>query len=160
MTDREQEQIYESYQEKVMAYLFNHVGRREDAEDLCSEVFEQVYRSLDRFDASKSSLSTWIYNITRYTLIDYQRTWHKGEEIDETLPSEGDIEADYIRRDTMDRLADALEALDEEGREIILLRYYEGCTLTRIASLTGTSYGMVRVKHKKALNALRLALEG
>ena len=40
------------------------------------------------------------------------------------------------------------------------LARYEGYTLTRIASLTGTSYGMVRVKHKKALNALRLALEG
>ncbi|MBR3640911.1 MAG: RNA polymerase sigma factor, partial [Oscillibacter sp.] len=53
----------------------------------------------------------------------------------------------------------ALKTLEREERDIVVLRYYEGRSLTDISRLTGVSYGMVKVKHKRALRALRTLLE-
>ena len=153
------ESLYAAYRDKVLAYLTGRTESPEDAEDLCEDVFEQVFQSLPRFDPKKASLSTWIYQITRYTLIDYLRTRHPNEPLTEDIETVGDLEADYIRREMLTRLAAALKTLTREQRDIIVLHYYKGLTLTDISRLTGISYGMVRVKHGQALSALRAQLE-
>ena len=42
--------------------------------------------------------------------------------------------------------------------DIIVLRYYDGLPLTEIAETLGMSYGMVKIRHNKALSLLRAAL--
>lgn len=154
-----QEEIYRTYREKVLGYLIGKTGNVDDAEDLCGDVFEQVFRSLPRYDEKKASLSTWIYRITQYTFIDYLRTKHMSEALTEELPSEIDIEENLIKEDMLERLADAMKTLDSEQQDIIVLRYYRGYSLTEISRFTGISYGMVKVKHGAALKALKLKLE-
>lgn len=148
-----------AYREKVLAYLTGRTACREDAEDLCEEVFAEVLRSLPRYDAKKASLSTWIYQITRFTLIDYFRTKRPSEPLTEDFAASDDLENDFLRRETLQRLASALQTLGQEERDIIVLRYYKGQTLTEISRRTGIGYGMVKVKHQKALRALRERLE-
>ena len=159
MTELTGEKLYAVYREKVLAYLTGRTESREDAEDLCEEVFAEVLRCLPRYDPEKASLSTWIFQITRFTLIDYLRTTHTYEPLPEDIRAADDIAEDFIRRETLERLAAALMALKQQERDIIVLRYYRGQTLMEISRLTGISYGMVKVKHKRALNALRAQLE-
>ena len=64
------DQIYREYYPKVYQYLVNRMGSVHDAEDMAQTVFLKVCAKLDTFDSEKSSLSTWIFNITRNTLID------------------------------------------------------------------------------------------
>ena len=158
MSERSSAEIYTAYREKVLAYLTGRAESREDAEDLCEDVFVKVFRSLDRYDAAKASLSTWIYQITRFTLIDYLRTKHPKEPLSEELPAAGDLEEDLIRKDTLERLAFALQGLAEEEREIIVLHYYKRQTLADISRLTGTQYNQVKAAHKSALETLRKLL--
>ena len=153
------EEIYASYREKVLAYLVDRTGRPEHAEDLCEDVFEQIGRSLPRYDAKKASLSTWIYRITRFTLIDDLRTRHPTEPLDEELGYEAGYDEALIKEETLEKLASALKALDPEMRNLIILRYYRKKTLTEISRMTGVSYGMVRYKHNRALSLLRAQLE-
>ena len=153
------EEIYTAYREKVLAYLAERTGSPEQAEDICEDVFEQIGRSLPRYDAKKASLSTWIYRITRFTLIDYLRTRHPTEPLDKELGYEADYDEALIKEETLEKLASALEALDREMRNLIILRYYRKKTLTEISRITGVSYGMVRVIHKRALAILRAELE-
>lgn len=159
MTGLNQAELYAAYREKVLAYLTGRTACREDAEDLCAEVFAEVLRCLPRYDPAKASLSTWIYQITRFTLIDYLRTRHPNEPLSEDIAAADNIAEDFLRRETLERLAAALQALEPEERDIIVLRYYKGLTLTEISRLTGISYGMVKVKHSRALNTLRERLE-
>ena len=144
------EDIYTAYREKVLAYLAERTGSPEQAEDICEDVFEQIGRSLPRYDAKKASLSTWIYRITRFTLIDYLRTRHPTEPLDEELGYEADYDEALIKEETLEKLASALEALDREMRNLIILRYYRKKTLTEISRITGVSYGMVRVIYTNA----------
>ena len=134
------------------------VRNRQDAEDLCSDVFEQVLRSMPRYDPEKATLSTWIFTIARYTLINhFQRSARTVPLREEHLDSEN-LEATLLREETLCRLAAILNAMEQDKRDIIVLCYYKGYTLTRISQLTGISYGMVKVKHKKALEILRREL--
>ena len=79
------EQVYTEYSGKVMGYIRARIRSGADAEDLHSEVFEKVLRKLDGFDPSKASLSTWIFTITRNTVIDHFRRTRPSEELDENL---------------------------------------------------------------------------
>ena len=63
-----------------------------------------------------------------------------------------------LREETLSRLAGLLAGMEQDKRDIIVLCYYKGYSLTRISQITGISYGMVKVKHKKALELLRRGL--
>ena len=155
MTSSEWDEIYRTYHDRVMGYIAARVQRREDAEDLCADVFAKVLKGLDRYDPEKASISTWIYQITRFTYIDHLRKKRPDEPLCEEIAEADDIEEAFIKKDTLKRLAFALQTLKREERDIVVLRYYKGLSLTEISRLTGISYGMVKVRHVSALAALR-----
>ena len=150
--------VYAEHYDRVLSYLLEKTDRREDAEDLCHTVFEKVFRSLPDYDAEKASLTTWIYRITHNTLTDYYRTGRVYIPLPDDLPSQGDIESKLIAEETLSRLAEVLAEMGGREKDIIIMRYYNGMSLTEISEKTGISYGMVRVLHKKALAILRRRL--
>ena len=155
------EKIYKEFYPKVYQYLVNRMGSIEDAEDMAQTVFLKIFTKLDTFDASKSSLSTWIFNITRNTLIDQQRfmSLRIHEEIPETMADEGPDMLDHlIMEQEQERLADALEKLTREERDLIILHYYNEYTLLKVAELMRRPYGQIKRLHMKALQKLKFQL--
>lgn len=149
------EEIYEQYHEKVFRYLRSRVNNTTLAEDLCSDVFLKIYEKLDSFDESKASLSTWIFTVARNRLTDYYRTRRVFEEVPETLADGSSVEEDVCSKETLDRLADALEKLDERERDIVILRFYSGLTLKEIAEKMGISYAYVKLLQNRAFVSLK-----
>lgn len=149
------EQIYTDYYGKVMGYISTRIRNRADAEDLCTDVFMKVQRKLEDYDDSKASVSTWVFTITRNTLIDHFRRNRPSEELDENLTEEGEVDENLLNEETLSDLAAALKRLPEQMRDIIVLRYYDGKPLTEIAELMGLSYGAVKLRHQNALILLR-----
>ena len=158
MTDREKEKLYTEYRGKVLSYIRSRVTGAEDAEDLCEDVFEKAFRASDGFDAGKASVGTWIYSITRNTVIDFYRRTRPTSEIPEDIPDESSPEDEVVAAETLEELAAALEGLPAELADIIVYRYYDLMPLTEIASRLGISYGAVKLRHQKALTMLRSAL--
>ena len=156
------DQIYREFYPKVYQYLVNRMGSVHDAEDMAQTVFVKVFTKLDTFDAQKSSLSTWIFNITRNTLIDHQRsmTLRIHEEIPETLADDSpDMLDGLIMEQEQEALADALEKLTREERDLIVLHYYKEYTLLDIADLMRRPYGQIKRLHMKALQKLRTQMD-
>ena len=149
------EQIYLEYRKKVMGYIRARIRSFADAEDLCEDVFEKIQRKLGDFDESKASLNTWVFTITRNTVIDYFRRSKSSEELDENLSDDSEVDEGVLQNETLGELASALQALPEEMRAIIVLRYYDGKPLTEIAEIMGLSYGAVKLRHQSALVKLR-----
>ena len=161
METLDQEKIYREFYPKVYQYLTNRMGNVHDAEDMAQTVFIKVYSKLDTFDAEKSALSTWIFNITRNTLIDHQRAMSLRihEEIPETLADDGpDMLDTLIMEQEQERLADALECLTREEQDLIILHYYKEYTLLKIAELMRKPYGQIKRLHTKALQKLKFRL--
>lgn len=158
MTSPDWEMIYSAYSGKVMGYIMARVQRRADAEDLCADVFEKVYRKFGDYDKGKASVSTWIFTITRNTVIDYYRKSRPVEDLDEGIADDTAIDADLLQAETLDELAEALAKLPQELQDIVVLMYYDRKPLTEIARMMHLSYGAVKLRHQKALNMLRKSL--
>ena len=120
-------------------------------------MFEKVQRKLADFDPAKASVSTWIFTITRNTVIDHYRRSKPSAELDEDLSDDTELDESLLNNETLSELAGALRALPEELRDIIVLRYYDGKPLTEIAEMMGLSYGAVKLRHQSALVKLRVA---
>ena len=151
----QRETIYRDYYGKIYGYLFSKLNNRENAEDLAADVFVKVYEKLDSFDKSRASLSTWIYTVTRNTLTDYFRTRKGYDEIPETLEDGSCVEEEVCNAEMLELLAQALEALDERERDIVILRFYSGRTLREIAGQMGISYAYVKVLQNKAFEKMK-----
>jgi len=149
------EQIYTSYYGKVMGYISARIRNRADAEDLCSEVFIKIQRKLEDYDPSKASISTWVFTITRNTVIDHFRRSKPTEELDENLSDDSEVDESLLNQETLSELAGALKKLPQQLMDILVLRYYDGKPLTEIAELMNLSYGAVKLRHQNALMLLR-----
>ena len=147
--------VYDEYSGKVMGYLRARIRNTAEAEDLCSEVFEKVQRKLPTYDQQKAAVGTWVFTITRNTLIDHYRKTKPTEELDENLADGAELDEDLLNAETLGELASALRTLPEQLRDIIVLRYYDGKPLTEIAGIMGLSYGAVKLRHQNALLLLR-----
>ena len=152
------EQIYTEYSGKVMGYIRARIRSRADAEDIQSEVFEKILRKLDGFDPEKASLNTWIFTVTRNTVIDFYRRTKPSEELDENLSDDTEVDEGLLQNESLEELAAALRRMPEELRDLIVLRYYDNKPLTEVAELMGLSYGAVKLRHQKALGILKKAL--
>ena len=65
------QQVYETYQARILRYLIRLVGA-EEAEDLTQEVFVKVHQRLKTFRGD-AQLSTWLYRIATNAAIDKTR---------------------------------------------------------------------------------------
>lgn len=153
VTNIDQDKVYLDYKDKVNAYVRGKLANEHDVEDIVSTVFLKIYQRIDSFDPSKASLSTWIYTITRNTVIDF----YKKRKIHIEFSDEIEVEAipEGNEDELLDHLADALELLSERERDLIILHYYKSFTLKRIAEMMGMSYINAKVVHAKALAFIR-----
>ena len=158
MQNADLDRIYTEYSGKVMGYIRARIRSSADAEDIHSEVFEKILRKIEDFDETKASLNTWIFTITRNTVIDHFRRTKPSEELDENLSDNIELDEDLLNSETLSELAAALKRLPEQMRDIIVLRYYDGKPLTEIAELMNLSYGAVKLRHQNAVLMLRQAL--
>jgi len=160
MSSFDMEQIYAEYSPKVLSYIRTRVQGQANAEDLCSDVFEKIMRKIGEYDQSKAALGTWIFTITRNTVIDHFRRSRPQEELDENMQDdEFEVDADLLSGESLSELAAALRHLPQQLMDIIVLRYYDGKPLTDIAKMMGLSYGAVKLRHQNALMLLREQLQ-
>ncbi|MFA5985868.1 MAG: sigma-70 family RNA polymerase sigma factor [Parcubacteria group bacterium] len=105
---------------------------QEDIEDVLQEVFIKVYRFLNDYDES-FAFSTWIYQITRNTVIDEirkkksrpQAVQLDTEEMMTVLRSSMDVEKEVHVKESMHDLQKAIDQVPFKYREILTLRFLE-----------------------------------
>lgn len=149
------ETLYAEYHDKVMRYMIKKVQNPNEAEDLTSEVFFKALKNIESFDSSKASVSTWIYTIARNTVTDFFRTKKDFWELDENMPATENGDTLFLKNETLEILADALESLDERSRNIVILHYYNGLPFKTVADTIGISYSHTKLLHTKALMKLK-----
>jgi len=158
LTAEELERLYAEYRPRVLGYIRARVAGWQ-AEDLCQDVFERAFRAAAQYDPAKAAPGTWLYAITRNTVINHLRRFRPTAELPEALADESAVEDGLLGEETLEELAAALEGLPPEMTDVIVLRYWDGQPLTAIAQTLGFSYGAVKLRHQKALALLRPLLE-
>jgi RNA polymerase sigma-70 factor, ECF subfamily len=157
------EQLYDLYADRVYRYLHARVGDGEAAADLTTEVFLRVIEHVGRFrlnrDRPAASFSAWLYRIAANLVTDHRRAQRRHPTVDlddelELPAHEPDPQRAVERREEARRLADALEALTEDQRLVVIGKFAEEMSNLQIAALLGKTEGAVESLQHRALRAL------
>jgi len=161
------------YQERVFRLVLRMIGDRAEAEDLAQEVFISIFKAIEGF-RGESQLSTWVYRVAANhcrNRIKYltRRRRQLTEGYDESseehisgAQSQGRPEApDQLMeaRQTERVLQDGLLSLEEEQRELVVLREVEHLSYEEIMAITGLPEGTVKSRLHRARATLREFIE-
>ena len=139
-----QQQMLDQYGRDVFAQVVRLVSVVENAEEVYQDVFVKVFQHIDRYDAEKSSLKTWISRIAYNEAISFLR--HKampvvyfedqGNKIEGLMDAEVDETFGQANQETVQLIRAALKYLPPDERAIITMFYYEERSLKEIAYIT------------------------
>lgn len=155
--ESKKEEIYTTYFNKVIRYINSQINNYSLAEDMASDIFVKIFEKIDSFDETKSSLSTWIYTVSRNFLFDYYRTRKVEAEFDESWMGEDeeDEDDDVYSEENLEMLAKALDSLKDKEKQIIVEHYYNKVSLKEVAANMGISYIYAKVLHAKAMEKMK-----
>jgi len=146
---RSWEAVYQDNATWVYRTIFARVGNRADAEDLTAEVFLAALRPL-RLTASVGEVRAYLRATARTVLAAHWRST-LGREV----TSIEDIEAPPEREDAVStapqRVADLLDALPDQYRRILELRFLQSRSIRESAAELGVSVANAKVLQHRAL---------
>jgi RNA polymerase sigma-70 factor (ECF subfamily) len=155
--------LYETHHLAVFRYLYYRVGDRQTAEDLTSEVFLRMVRSLAGYKDRGISFQAWLFKIAWNLTVDYFRKTSASPqlELSENLPaSEAEPAAVVERRLTTEVLRWGLSRLSADQRDVVVLRFVADLPIADVARALNRSEDAVKGLQRRGLMALRTILEG
>lgn len=144
-----------------------------EAEDILQDVFYEFVEAW-RLPEPIEQVGAWLFRVARNRIIDRFRKKREqplpglsgddsdadGNWLDEVLPSlEDGPEAAYARRQLLDQLAGALDALPAEQREVFVAHEVEGLSFQDLAARSGVSVNTLLARKRYAVLALRKRLQ-
>ena len=156
-------ELYDRYAPKMYTYIYRRVGNAALAEDLTSELFLRVLRSLRNDQAWRESFSAWLYRIAHNLVVDHYRRLPVEPEqpLVASLPGGGgDPVAVAVGVAEGERLRAAIHRLTPEQQEVLALRFGEGLGAAEAGRILGRSTGAVEALQHRALASLRRILGG
>jgi RNA polymerase sigma-70 factor (ECF subfamily) len=155
--------LLERHQQKVFGFGVKMCGDAEDAKDIAQDTLMTMARTVRDF-RGEASLSTWLYTVARSFCIKKRRR-SKGapafhEPLDQVTRESASQpamtpEQALLGREARETVASALDALDPQAREVVVLRDVEGLTAAEVAEVTGVSVAAVKSRLHRARTALR-----
>ena len=163
--------LVEANQKRIYHLTLRMTGNPDDALELSQEAFLNAWRGLKKFQG-ESSFSTWLYRLASNACIDFLRREKRraglsmtvslddeeearqAELPDERYAPEGELERSEARR----AVAEGLEKLTAEHRQVLVMRELNGLSYAEIGAVLGLEEGTVKSRIARARNALRKVL--
>lgn len=149
-------ELYERNFHAVYAYVARRVQDRSEAQDLTAHVFQQALANIGKFKWRGAPFVTWLYRIAANAIADQARK--KSRESAETELTNTAVDPDLEQVERSARLFRAVEALPEDQRKVILLRFGEEKSIREIAADLNRSEGAVKQLQFRGLENLRARL--
>lgn len=143
-------EIFETYYKDVYLYLYSLNHDAQLSEDLASEVFVEVVRSIDTF-RGESNMKTWLFSIARHRWFRYLRKKNREihtELLEDFLESTGELthglEQNVIHRETLRRVQELIKKEPKRTQNIVEMRL-KGYSFYEIGLKYGISENSARV---------------
>ncbi len=153
-------ELFERHHGPLYGFLVKLTGHRAAAEDIAQTVFQRMlkYRHTYRDDGS---FTAWMYHLARRCAADHFRKSNTApaatdpadlQDHADDAPNAGDRAA---TRDEHDLLHHALNRLQRDDREVLLLSRFQELSFAEIATILECSAGAAKVRAHRALKELR-----
>ena len=157
------ESLVRLHEKRVYALCRRMCRSEDDALEAAQDTFLAVWRGVGSFRAD-AAFSTWLYRLATNACLDLLRREKKNggnvslddegssvEPVDRAPSPEEAVE----RNETQRMVREALLALPDDYRQILLLRETEQLSYAEIAEITGLELGTVKSRISRARLALR-----
>jgi RNA polymerase sigma-70 factor (ECF subfamily) len=161
---------YERHRGTMVTVAWRVLHDQAAAEDVVQDVFTQLWRNPDAYDAKRAGLSTYLTTIVRNRALDRWRTRVVAGAATARMAAEAATErshdnsaaAQVIRAETARAVRRAIDKIPGRQREAILLAYGSGLTANEVADLTGAPLGTTKGRLRLGLRAAakQLTAEG
>lgn len=156
--------LFEEYSPSVFSYLLRLSGDRALAQDLTSETFYKAILAIDGFRGD-ASVKTWLLRIARNLYLRRTQREQRSTSL-ETMQDGGanfithqpSPEDEVIQQEHDQAIQQALLALSEDDRTILLLTSQENMVYREIANVLEISVGAVKVRIHRARKRFAIAL--
>lgn len=148
-------QLTHDYSPRLYAYLRHNLPSVADAEDALGETLLAAVRALPSFDG-RVSLSAFLYSLAYRKMADFWRRRHATAPLLESVTA-GTMGAPGAEHAEFEEV---LDALPELSRQVLLLRYQVGLSVSEIAEVIERSYKGTESLLSRARSQLRAALDG
>lgn len=152
--------LVDIYSGRCFGYFYRLTGNRDVSEDLLGELFTRVVEKIGSFTGSY--FDGWLFRIASNIFYDYLRTKQRQEKLLEKQRSRFEAETNENLPDEseqIDRLQEKLGQLDDETRELLMLRFYSEMSFKEIAEMRGEPIGTTLSKVHRGLKKLRELME-
>ena len=165
--------LYEATSSHLLGVVLRIQRDRAQAEDILQEVYVNVWRAAQSFDAAQSQPLTWLSSIARNRAIDSLRRTQTQPQFKSTITS---IEEDNDVYDTvadeapgpldlLSRASDAralsscMQVLSAQQRQSVALAFFDGLSHAEVAAQMRQPLGTVKSWVRRALMSLKSCLE-
>ncbi|MEP7279259.1 MAG: sigma-70 family RNA polymerase sigma factor [Bacteroidota bacterium] len=155
--------LYDNYSGALYTIVLQVLPDRELASDVLQEVFVNIWRKIESYDAAKGRLFTWMLNVARNLAIDMVRSKaYQNSQKNQGMPEGGFFDkGGNTTQPNIDNigLKKIVNTLKTEHRVLIDLAYFKGYTHEEIAELESLPLGTVKTRIRSALIQLRAYLK-
>lgn len=135
-------ELYEKYANDVLRMCYFYLADRQKAEDVCQDVFVRLITTTP--DLQEGKEKAWLLKVAMNRCRDLWRgAWLKrvvlGSPMFELVPAPDE----FSQKDDQQELMGAINELPAMFKEVILLHYYQGYSITEIAEMMDLPEGTI-----------------
>jgi RNA polymerase sigma-70 factor (ECF subfamily) len=153
--------IYDRHATAAYSLAHRICGTRALAEDVVQEAFLSLWRRLDRYDAARGEVRSWLLGIVHNAAIDklrhnltHERRRASSDGLEDLLPARERTDVEVEQREQANEVQAALRALPPAQRHVIELAYFGGLTHTEIAAHLELPVGTIKGRMRLGLAKL------
>jgi RNA polymerase sigma-70 factor (ECF subfamily) len=158
------EELYRRYHDRLRRVIYYYVEDSEDAQDIFHDVFVRVYKHIGTYK-DDMPFSSWIYQIAvncsknfrnktarNDIVLEREKEEKRANFLEETATLSA--EEDFIRRDDVEQLRDAVMRLKEKFRVVFLMRHDQKLKYSEISKILKCSERTVKWRMRKAIETI------
>jgi RNA polymerase sigma-70 factor (ECF subfamily) len=157
--------VYVALADRLLGYLLARVRDRSTAEDLLEATFLELLQKGHGIRGGGAAIKVWLFRAAHFNALDHLRkVRRRGDELRADLAefdvadAEATPEEAAISADTARQVRAAMEALSDDQRQVLLLRYVAGLTAPEVATILKKTPGAVRSLQHRGERALARVL--
>ena len=151
-----QEKLYRNYYKAMMSLCLRYTKNEEDALEVLNTGFLKIFRNINRYDAVKGSLFTWMRTITVNSCLDFIKSKQVQSQTGELNKEiEVEIQPEVISKMKADELLQIIRQLPPATQAVFNLYVTEGFNHKEISKLMNISEGTSKWHLSEARKILR-----
>lgn len=149
-------QLYDIHADRIRRFLVFKVPRREDADELTSEVFLRGWEYM--ITSSVDNSGALFFRIARNLVADFYRKYRPTENLESAteVASQVSVQDQVATKIASDDLIGQLRGLKDEYRDVLVMHYLSEMNVGEIASALEKTPNAIRVLLHRAKKALQV----